>query len=37
MTGSVLKAAITTVVVKKATEYLVQMTANALNSNNSET
>ena len=37
MTGSLLKAAITTVVAKKATEYLVQMTANALNSNNSET
>jgi ElaB/YqjD/DUF883 family membrane-anchored ribosome-binding protein len=37
MTGSLLKAAVTTVVAKKATEYLVQMTANALNSNNSET
>jgi ElaB/YqjD/DUF883 family membrane-anchored ribosome-binding protein len=37
MTGSVLKAAITTVIAKKATEYLLQMTANGLNSNNSET
>ena len=37
VTGSLLKAAVTTVVAKKATEYVLQMTANALNSNNSET
>jgi ElaB/YqjD/DUF883 family membrane-anchored ribosome-binding protein len=37
VTGSLLKAAVTTVVAKKATEYVLQMTANAFNSNNSET
>ena len=37
MTGSLLKTAVTTVVVKKATDYLLQMTANGLKSNNSET
>jgi hypothetical protein len=37
MTGSLLKAAVTTVVAKKATEYLLQITASALNSNNRET
>lgn len=37
ITGSLLKAAVTTVIAKKATEYLLQVTANGLKSNNSET
>jgi ElaB/YqjD/DUF883 family membrane-anchored ribosome-binding protein len=37
MTGSLLKTAITTILVKKATDYLLQLKADALNSNNSET
>jgi len=37
MTGSLLKAAVTTLLAKKATEYVLQTTANTLNSDNSET
>jgi len=37
VTGSLLKAVVTTVVAKKATEYVLHMTTNAFNSNNSET
>jgi ElaB/YqjD/DUF883 family membrane-anchored ribosome-binding protein len=36
VTGSLLKAAVTTVVAKKATEFVIQMTTNAFNSNNGE-
>jgi ElaB/YqjD/DUF883 family membrane-anchored ribosome-binding protein len=37
VTGSLVKTAITTLLAKKATEYLLHMKADALNSNNSET
>jgi ElaB/YqjD/DUF883 family membrane-anchored ribosome-binding protein len=37
VTGSMVKAVVTTVIAKKAAEYVLQMTANAMNSNNSET
>jgi hypothetical protein len=37
MTGSLVKTAITTVLAKKATEYILQRNADVLNSNNSET